>query len=255
MRLTLHFSRKKIMRVLISITVLLTLINLFHQFSWYFWQQDYKLLMWRFDFAGDKTVPTWFSSELLLLCAIFLFIIFQSKANQASKYKWHWLGLAVIFLALSIDETATLHEWSSSLLASYELDGIFYYAWVLFGLGFVGLFALVYGRFFFHLPKAQQRSFFLAAALYVGGALVVEMFNGRYESLFGAETLTYQLMTAVEELMEMGGVLLFIDALMKYIAKHIQTVILYPAAAPENNTPTMSVNKVKQPEMPNSNPV
>lgn len=224
MNISLYISRKRLMKFLITGVVLLTVINIFHQISWYFWQQDYKLLMWHFDIGGDETVPTWFSSLLLLICTILLLLAARAERNQPYPATRHWQGLALIFLALSIDETAALHEWSSSLLATLELKGIFYYSWVLFGLGFVLLFCLAYSRFYWRLPQRLKIQFFLAAALYVGGALFVEMINARQEYLFGAQTLTYQAMTAVEELMEMCGILVFINALLGHLENRLSSL-------------------------------
>lgn len=226
MNLPLTIPRKRVMTFLIIITLLLTVINLFHQLSWYFWEQDYKLLMWRFDIGGDETVLTWFSSVLLLLCSLLLFVVARTGRNQPHPFTRHWKGLAFIFLALSIDETAALHEWSSSLLTSYQLTGIFYYSWVIFGIGLVMAVGGVYSRFYLHLPRYLKINFFLAALLYVGGALVVEMLNARYEFLFGADTLTYQAMTAVEELMEMAGVLIFINSLLQHPSIRLTSITL-----------------------------
>jgi hypothetical protein len=63
-----------------------------------------------------------------------------------------------------------------------------------------------------------MRLFILAGTIYVGGALGMEMVNARYADLYGFKNLTYQLMTAVEEFLEMSGIAIFIYALMSYVA-------------------------------------
>ena len=64
----------------------------------------------------------------------------------------------------------------------------------------------------------------MAATLYIGGAIGVELIGGRFAELHGKRNLTYHLLTTVEESLEMGGVILFIWALLVFIADKYKEV-------------------------------
>jgi hypothetical protein len=63
-----------------------------------------------------------------------------------------------------------------------------------------------------------------AATLFLGGALGVELVGSRYAEFHGGENLTYNIIATVEESLEMAGVIVFIYALLKYIADNYEEV-------------------------------
>jgi hypothetical protein len=52
------------------------------------------------------------------------------------------------------------------------------------------------------------------------------MLNGRYHELHGDQNLTYQMMTVLEESMEMAGILIFIRTLILYLLENAGSVSL-----------------------------
>jgi hypothetical protein len=58
----------------------------------------------------------------------------------------------------------------------------------------------------------------LAGAIYVGGALGMEMAAGVYDERHGYNTATTAVLSTIEETMEMVGLVVFIHALMQYLA-------------------------------------
>ncbi|MFP8877143.1 MAG: hypothetical protein VCB99_09590 [Myxococcota bacterium] len=64
------------------------------------------------------------------------------------------------------------------------------------------------------LPSKIRFLFILAALIYVGGAVGVERATDWYDVHDLLDTLAYNLWTAVEETMEMAGVIVFIYALL-----------------------------------------
>lgn len=212
-----------------AIILLLTTANFFHQFSWFAFQQDYRELGWKFDVAGDISIPTWYSSASLFFCAILLWLIALVERREQSSYFRHWQGLAGIFLFLSVDETAALHEWSATIVKRGEFAAIstfFYYQWVIVGGLFTLMVATVYLRFLFAQPRKIRWLFFLAGAFFVGSALILEMVNARLDALYGGQTVIYNLMTACEEFGEMAGVLLFAYALLLHLESKVKGVSL-----------------------------
>ena len=71
------------------------------------------------------------------------------------------------------------------------------------------------------LPDKTRLVFFMSGALYVGGAIGFELIEGcfveqqRIDNLI--YSLTYSMLITVEESLEMGGVILFIWALLVYL--------------------------------------
>jgi hypothetical protein len=187
-----------------------------------------------FDLDAEGNPPTWYSSFGLLVCSGLLGLIAFDKAQKRDRYFRHWALLAMVFLYLSIDEGARLHDRGIIPLRSVLMQsGIFYfswlYSWVVVAILVLLLFGSWYLRFFLHLPKRTQLLFLLAAAVYIGGAIGVEMIAGYYTQLRGGFERTdmgFIFLAAIEESAEMIGALIFLHALMSYIRSHVGEVRL-----------------------------
>lgn len=167
----------------------------------------------------EASLPSWFSSSVLLLCSILLFSISLDKRKFGDRHTPRWWGLTIIFCLMSADEVASMHEHLIEPLRSLlNTGGILYFAWVVFGVPLVLVFVIAYLRFLFDLrPKKVRRWFVLAGILYVAGALGMEMIGGLQADLNGEDNLTYTLITATEECLEMVGAVVFSYALLIYI--------------------------------------
>src|SRR5690606_13384436 len=69
-----------------------------------------------------------------------------------------------------------------------------------------------------HLPRRTSRLFIAAGALYLGGAIGIELATEPMAELDLLDTLEYNLTTVAEEALEMAGVILFLHALLAHIA-------------------------------------
>ena len=97
---------------------------------------------------------------------------------------------------------------------------MFHFAWVIpYGLA-TALLALVLLRWFVKLADRTRWLFAASAILFVSGALGMEMISGRYLEISHARDLTYQLMAALEETLEMSGSILFTYSLIAFLQKH-----------------------------------
>jgi hypothetical protein len=72
----------------------------------------------------------------------------------------------------------------------------------------------------------------IGAALFVGGAIGVEMPEARYVEQHGLDNFAYGLFVVVEEVLEMTGVLVFLTGIMKYCSRHLGSVVLEVSMAP-----------------------
>ena len=171
--------------------------------------------VWLVDLSGDSTVPTWYASVTLLLCAVLLAVTAAAYKRAEGRAAWHWGCLSVLFLGLSVDEVATIHEWTGNLLG--PTHGVLYYSWIVFGLAFAGGLGVLYLPFVLRLPPRLRGLVVLAGGLFVGGALGVEMVNSWLGYAHPERHLTYMLTTALEEGLEKAGVLVFVYALLDHL--------------------------------------
>ena len=67
-----------------------------------------------------------------------------------------------------------------------------------------------------NLAPKTRFLFILAGCIYVGGSLGMELVDGAWASRYGMDFF-YFVLTDLEELMEMVGLLIFIYALLKFL--------------------------------------
>ncbi len=167
-----------------------------------------------FSLSDEGNFPTWISSLVLFSCGVVLAGIARATRLTGGDYVIHWVGLSLIFFYISLDEFVTLHE---ELNQFFDLDGIFHFGWVIPAGVIVAVIGLSYLRFLWHLtPKVRWR-FVAAGALFVGGALIVELLLGWWTDQAGDQNLTYGLIDLVEESMEVIGSSLFLYSLIDYL--------------------------------------
>jgi hypothetical protein len=175
-----------------------------------------------FSLSEESNVPTWYSSALLLANAGAFALIAATRGPGKGELRVHWAGLALLFLYMSIDEMVQIHEWLNALppLQGFHggLHGFLYFSWVIPAAIVVTLIALAYLPFLRRLPRATRKGLILAGAVYVGGAIGVELLLGKWTDLHGEENMGYALIDAVEEGMEIAGASILLSTLLGYLA-------------------------------------
>jgi hypothetical protein len=244
--MTLWISPKTLPKILSLIVLSLTTVNIAIQFSIYVLGNDHPAGLARLFILGSHaTVPKWFASANLLLSALLLATIAWVKIVEGDAYRRHWSLLAFILCALSLEESAGLHQLTSGPLRSaLGLDGtgFLHFTWVLIGLIIVPIVALAFCRFLYQLPTKTRSLFLLAAMLYVGGALGMKILRGPYNAAYGVEHMTAAMLKTVEEFSQMTGVVVFIYALLSYIAAHLKEVHVYfDDRAPKSSQPFSNI--------------
>ncbi len=194
-----------------------------------------------FSVNAEETIPTWFATLLLFVAAALLAFIASGKYVQQDRFRHHWTGLAVIFLYLSMDEGAAIHEIMSDVLeTTLQPTGYLYFAWQIAAAPLVILFAVLYLRFVFHLPARTRNLFFAAGLIYVGGAMVVEGISANRWYLDGGQTFEYLAIATIEEFMEMLGVVVLIYTLLSYGAEMRYSAQFNLLSGVQNTSTTMS---------------
>ena len=122
---------------------------------------------------------------------------------------------------MAADEAFSYHErlvQPERQLLGHDNLGFFYFTWVIFAIPLVLVLALFFLRFLLRLPASTRFAFLIAVTLYIGGVIVLEMIGGRFAELHGTRNLRWSVLATVEECLEMAGVIIFIWALLVYIA-------------------------------------
>jgi hypothetical protein len=208
----------KITRLLLLVAALLVLASLIGQYSAHFLGDGYlQGFVPEFNLDREMNVPTWFSAGLFLYASLLLRQLVAADGENARTY---WRGLACVFVFLSLDEVAAVHEMAvEPLRRLFHAGGLLFFSWVILGLAFVAVLALFYFRFFLSRPRPQRGPFLASAALFLAGTLGMEMIGGRYVELHGNATFTYALIANAEEALELFGLVAFIHALMTLLVK------------------------------------
>jgi hypothetical protein len=176
----------------------------------------WKAVMRLFDVNSEGNVPTWFSSSLLLGCAVVAGLLAATARRAGDRDVRGWAGLAALLYLLSLDEAAELHErlgGPAGALLGGAARGPLRFAWVLPG----ALLALAVGVAFVglvtRLPGRARRLVVAAAALYLTAAVVLEALGGAVLDAHGHRA-GYLLVTAAEEGLEMAASVLLLYALL-----------------------------------------
>lgn len=228
--LSLSVLPEKVTRALVYIAVSLALLSFVSGLLWFAGVGPWIRVL---NVDNDLSIPSWFSAVLLLFSSLLLAAIAYAKRFEANpRYGRRWTALAIIFLFLSCDEMIRIHERMANVLVWPTLDalgivpaGMLSNPWVLVYGPLVLIFVLAYLGFWLDLPARVKRLFFAAGALYVGGALGVELATAWYNAAdndFGIFLTTH-----LEELMEMLGAIVFAYALMTYMVLHRRLASLH----------------------------
>jgi hypothetical protein len=233
-------SVKRVMWLLVTVVLILTGLSIAGQLYKYFLASSNPNLFGyvRLFYLGEEqSIPTWYSSFALLLCSVLLAVIFLANRSAGGRYTRHWGILSIIFLYLSVDEGSSVHEKMGRIVKvvfralDIQPGGFLSSGWVVPAALLVLVFVLAYLRFFMDLPARQKLLFFAAGAVYVGGALLLEVVAASYVSFFGGtQNMTGALnfgrtmIATTEELFEMSGVLIFVYALLTYIRSHVREI-------------------------------
>ena len=161
-----------------------------------------------FDLDEEESLGTWFGAIILLFAG--LLTLFQARYCTTRSGRWHfcWWLLGIGFCLLSLDEVAGFHEFLNTVVEDTH--------WTTFGMLLVLAMGFVFLPFVLTLPSPTRVLFLVSGVVYVGGAIGVEWATIWYEDNDQLETLAYNLWNALEEFMEMAGVILYIYALLAY---------------------------------------
>ena len=179
------------------------------------------------DVGDEVSLATWFQTLVFILAAVVL-VVGGSRATQRREPRRGWWFLAWVMVLLSIDEAVSIHErLGSALREVLDTSGILYYIWVIPAVLFAAVVALVQLGWLRSLPVSTRRLVVLAGVIFVLGAAGFELLASTGDEANGTETLTSVTFSAVEELMEMIGLSLFVVVLIDHLGGQRVSVLLH----------------------------
>jgi hypothetical protein len=233
MNLVISVSAKKTVQLLAVVVACFIVLGWVTQYeAWVSSPQDFGSddahgIVRFFYLGGEANIPTWYKSSTLLICSALLFMIAAARKRAQATFVRYWRDLGIIFLFLSIDEVATLHEGLGYQLSHLlESKGILYYAWVIAGSAFVISVLIAYSRFLRSLPAAASLLFLISGGVYVGGVIGMKMVEGWYVTVHGQQTLMFMSLVTLQQLMEMVGIVIFIYSLLSYMRFNVNVGVI-----------------------------
>lgn len=221
-------------KIFVSLFIFISLLFIAHLLTQYIIGQHnfdpssvrYQLL-WKFNLDEERSLGTWYSQIALFVAAALALTIGFIKKIRKEKWGLWWIVLGGVLIYLSIDESVSIHEMlmapTQDILGIHS--GILFNAWIIPVAIVVALFGLIYFNFWLHLPKKTRILFFVAAVVYIGGAIGMEMIAANYYSTnwggyvpAGSNPLLI-IIPGIEEFLEMFGVAIFIYALVDYLSR------------------------------------
>lgn len=172
-----------------------------------------------FMLNNEGNPPTFVNYGLLILVTFLCATAARRAFAAEDRWRWHWLGLAAVFLFLGYDEAAQVHEtWGRIAENMVTATGPLFYSWVVIVAPLVAAMALIYARFLLSLPRKIAALMLVSGAIYVGGALGMEMVGGMVAEQRGENSVPFQIAAGIEESMEFLGLTLFCYALLRFLA-------------------------------------
>lgn len=217
----IEISKVRVTQVLVAMVVVLHVLNIpavGFKYLWpeyWAWARHYVVLL---SVSGEGKLPTLYSGLTMLAAAVLLGLIAAHERLRGRRFHSHWMWLGIVFALMAMDEMVAIHEMSSRPLREYLgiRSGPLYHAWVVPAMAFLAFMAVTYFRFLLALPARTRMLFVVAGAIYVGGALGMEMAGSAYAAAYGQD-LVYGVLATLEEILEMSGMVLFLYGLMDHL--------------------------------------
>ena len=182
--------------------------------------------LWEFysllQLDSEGNLPNLYQGLSIATTALVLRLVSRVVGSLGKPDAGRWRFLSWAFFYVALDELLVIHERTIvPLRTAFHTSGVLYFAWLILGFLAVTLLAFISIPWLQHLPRPVALWFLVGAFIYLSGTLAMEMVGGWYASHLGADDLFYALITDLEEILEMTGVLVFLSTVVRYI--HVLT--------------------------------
>ena len=162
----------------------------------------------------ELNLPTLFSSSLLLISALLMQRLGHNSNPDAAD---DWRLLSKIFIFLALDEALQIHEILIIPGLRHQVHPALASTWVVPYAALALIMLWRFRSFLGSIPRATATGLLRSGAVYVGGAIGMEMIGSFAvrSSLIRLHSPWYGAITGLEETLELVGIILLIDALMR----------------------------------------
>ena len=183
----------------------------------------------------ELNLPTLFSSALLLMAALLMQRLGRSS-NPIAAQDWRFLSKIFIFLAL--DEALQIHEILIIPGLRYQVHPALASTWVVPYAVFTLILLWRFRSFLGSISQATASRLLRSGAVYIGGAIGMEMIGSFAvrSSLIRLHSLWYGAITGLEEALELLGIILLIDALLRALLDQRKNIDLTLRLGPDSDS-------------------
>jgi hypothetical protein len=217
----IELKPRKVVQLLLVPAVGFTLAHLAVQLVDNYFRPSYELLL--IDQDLGQSIPRFYSAVVLLLCSGLLLTIAKAKKKDNTHNYLYWLGLALIFIFLAITKDTALHEsLAKPLRSALNISKIQFYAWA-YGIVIV-IFPVLYLKFLLGLPRRTLLLLAIGGSAFVVGAFGLDLIVAYLGKSINHHAVAYIGLATLEEVLEMGGVIVFVYALLSYMSSEIKWI-------------------------------
>lgn len=189
------------------------------------WLDAYRLL----DTAGEASLASWYVTFSIFLVAALLGLIAFLKRQARDAFARHWLFLAVLALAVSIDKHVVIHDPANGAFDLHNRLEMLWWpgdAWLGAATLSVVVVGLLYRHFLLALPLLTRTLFVAGAGLFVAGEVGFRFIASLVTDEFGAGSLAHRAATTSQGALSMAGILVVIAGLLLYLQAQLGEVRL-----------------------------
>jgi hypothetical protein len=214
---------KRIAMIFATVSLIMVLGHIGGRITHHFFGRTFGFYF--FDINREDSIPTFVASMGLGICSFLLFVVaYLVKRNKLSDFLY-WIGLAVFFLYMAIDETVRIHEkMGGPLREVIDPEALYDMVWLIPYGAVTILIGIVYLRFILRLPRETKLLFVASGLIYLLGAVGFEYLSGRQDALYGVANFGYQLFVILEEGLELMGAAVFMYSILNHIRVQFGTV-------------------------------
>jgi len=222
----LDLSKERVLRFHLGAVIAIHVVNVATLWMRYL-ADDFRFRQTFVDFfsvSSEGKLPTWFSGLALVACGAVLAVIALDRFRARDSSRFHWGLLSGIFFYISFDEVTHVHEEIGPVFGNALGTTGFLAGWVVPGMIVLSVVGVIYFRFLLTLPRRSRTLFITAAAIYIGGALGMELVGSIYQENFPRD-IGYGIIATIEEVGEMFGIVVFLYALLDHVEREIGSTI------------------------------
>lgn len=202
-----------------------------------------------FNLDEELNLPSFYSVLLLLGASLACAAHWRVTHVLRQRARLGWGLLTSGFLVMALDEGFSFHERITEPLRARigaNASGLLYDTWVLPALAVVLAVGSALLPWLRSLERRHLLRYLVSGAVYLGGAVGIEMFEGRWEEVH-RQDLVYNIFVLFEETGEMLGTVLFIRAALEHLRERVGRLTLefgLTAAAPKPPDPEVELGPI-----------